>query len=565
MKHTFLKLFTIFLMTILFLAIAPQILNAQTEQATLSQTELKQTTSPALLQSFNSMSLNAIGYKSEKVTKFCSVPDGNNERANAVYSIMDNGKSSEISISSSIQSVILNGTLKSYDYQAQILFSNGTISTIHESDFKRNVTNNHTTETLSTEINGPTKYQFSRVEDVFYKDNLAEKQRTASISYTNSTGSYKINLSCNSLWNVTDNSLINGTSDLYQNLVGQAGNYEFDFAAVSDSNKVQYNITLPDGRLVDPWLSYLCDSRFPLLLTGFEQSFAWFEWDTDIMAASYIAIACGFSVVGELGAVLFGVVAAIMGAQESVFVADMGGTDVIITYFEFVTVLGWLPLQVEMGFFTNQLLHQPLGDWYYYPQWSSMPLYYPHTCLWPWPLNDPPLTVLAYADSSSEFFEGVPVYIDSYFVGTTSSTIDLTPGTYTFEAPTYGKFAYFDVGGTPVYDNPATITLGNDPVTIVVHYYTSPMVTLTVDAYDTYNGGWINPYVSINGVASGYAPITVQVLPGYYDISFDLGYQGGLYLPWYSSITDGYTTYNVGDSIPISGNTEVTGLYTLGG
>ena len=68
MKHTFLKLFTIFLMTILFLAIAPQILNAQTEQATLSQTELKQTTSPALLQSFNSMSLNAIGYKSEKVT-----------------------------------------------------------------------------------------------------------------------------------------------------------------------------------------------------------------------------------------------------------------------------------------------------------------------------------------------------------------------------------------------------------------------------------------------------------------------------------------------------------------
>jgi hypothetical protein len=91
------------------------------------------------------------------------------------------------------------------------------------------------------------------------------------------------------------------------------------------------------------------------------------------------------------------------------------------------------------------------------------------------------------------------------------------------------------------------------------------MVTLTVDAYDTYNGGWINPYVSINGVASGYAPITVQVLPGYYDISFDLGYQGGLYLPWYSSITDGYTTYNVGDSIPISGNTEVTGLYTLGG
>ena len=138
---------------------------------------------------------------------------------------------------------------------------------------------------------------------------------------------------------------------------------------------------------------------------------------------------------------------------------------------------------------------------------------------------------------------------------------------YSDGQPATGKYHVYTAGGfyhVRVSAKTANSDWGDWSNPIIVNIDNQPNPWLTVDAYDTYYSGWINPYVSIEGVTSGYAPISVQVFPGYYSVTMDQ-YYGMLYLPWYSGLTDGTNYYNNGDYIQVYADTEVTGLYTLGG
>ena len=54
--------------------------------------------------------------------------------------------------------------------------------------------------------------------------------------------------------------------------------------------------------------------------------------------------------------------------------------------------------------------------------------------------DDPPLQVLSYDDSASQYFDGISFYIDSSYAGVTPKTVDLWPGTYTLETQCYDLF-----------------------------------------------------------------------------------------------------------------------------
>ena len=145
------------------------------------------------------------------------------------------------------------------------------------------------------------------------------------------------------------------------------------------------------------------------------------EWIADAFLAAVIVGIASFT---GIGALVFGGVAACM-TVAGMYFSDMDGYAVLNFYFLMPAVFVVFPLQIEMGYYTNQIGGIPLNDWYYMPLFSTMPVYSPHICPWPWPLNDPPVSLLAYDDSTSSFFEGAPFYIDGYYVGTSSSIINI--------------------------------------------------------------------------------------------------------------------------------------------
>jgi hypothetical protein len=183
--------------------------------------------------------------------------------------------------------------------------------------------------------------------------------------------------------------------------------------------------------------------------------------------------------------------------------------------------------------------------------------------------GDPPLSMLSYDDSTDMYFDGVPFYIDSNYAGATSSIVDLFPGTYTLEVPSYnGAFEYFDVDGTPVYDNPATITVEDETVNIVVHYSSIPTFSVTFDAYDMMGAyDEVYPNVYIDDVWAGTAPFTTSLTAGYHTITFedpifDEYNSLTVQFDWMEDTASSNTYYN-GAPILINDATTVTAIYYL--
>ena len=237
------------------------------------------------------------------------------------------------------------------------------------------------------------------------------------------------------------------------------------------------------------------------------------------------------AVLAPLGGLLT-VIAGATAGSEYLYTSSMDGIIVFyikIVSLRFPTVITWeqheLPFYAELGFRTDQYEFQSLGNWYYYPQVKS--LFFlandPYISDWP-PVPDPYLTFLCYDESTSTYVDGVPLYINDTLVGVTGSTLFLTPGNYTIQMENYGgdSFHYFDVNGTSVYDNPATIEVSEEDFTVTAHYYRNPMHLVTLNAYNQYSypGNLLPVYVDsqLAGYTDSNGAFSVLVPEGIHSI-----------------------------------------------
>jgi hypothetical protein len=558
------KSITILLICALFLAFAP------TLQAQEDKSGSQQDSNSGLIQVFNANYFTVIGCKSAQLIKFSESTAAGIEQATADYSIIDKGKTSTVSVKSQLASTMTNGTLTSYSYQATFTLSNGTSFSIDESYLKQNI-KTQTLETYNSAVTGTFNFSECAIEKTFVMGKFAEKQRNVDIWYANSTKNIQFHSNCTNFWDIANNRIVNGSAITNQNMIGENGTYKLDYKAVSDESRLKLNITYPDGTVIDPWTNVIFDySRFPLLLMGVMISFTGEEWNQGTHVVDLITIIVGAVFLGPYVAFVIGAMAALEWDAGN-YMSDMGGNDVMNIYCVAVSVFSVVG-QVELGFFTDKVWDLwsgwnwlgdgdgDEGDWYWIPFISTFGIPLWHQCPWPSPYPDPPLVMLSYDESSSTYFEGVPFYIDNTYVGTTSSTIDLGPGTYTIEVPSYSSFDYLDVNGTAVYDNSVTMTLGEDDFATVTACYSSiPTFTLTVNAYDAYLGEYypyeVNVYIDNNWV--GTTPLQVQVPMGDHTFSVDATVTYSPYWPAYDvpfyDFTGDFNGYNpAGNTVMIS-------------
>jgi hypothetical protein len=513
------------------------------------------------LQLFNSMYLSVIGYKSAETAQFNEEPTTGGREAVGVYTVSDNGKLSSIYVTSKLQMTTRNLTIDNYNYEATFVLSNGSKYSVNECRFTKTI-DGQTEKTMKTEITGTFNLSVSVVDRTIERNDIAEKHINATIAFSNATNGYNITSEGVSIWDSAQTRMINGSITLNQNMVGKSGTYKIDYGQIPNETFVKINITRPDGTMTDPWAYYIFDVNFPFILYGFTVS--WLQQDFNIPDAIITAIGLIVQVLDAFPTIVGQLIGVVGGEiyQAGNYVSDMGGYPVVTFYTELATCLN-APLVYEMGFYTNRVDGNYLGDWEYWPTLGYFPYFAPHTGLWPFLFPDPPLIILAYDESSSTYFEGVPIYIDSTYVGITSATLDWGSGTYTIQTPSYGLFSYFDVDGTPLYDNPATITLGNDPVTIVVHYSAMPTVTLTVGATDVYSS--LNPEVYLDGNPIGTAPLTTSVTVGWHNVEVDSWAWSSFFNTYdtfnYMYSDDGYSGYCIGSWIPISRDIVSTAIY----
>ena len=174
------------------------------------------------------------------------------------------------------------------------------------------------------------------------------------------------------------------------------------------------------------------------------------------------------------------------------------GHPITCHYLEFKLWCGFFPYCHESGYCTDLYNGNPVGGWWYIPTsesiWFFPPLIPCHPLSIPWQLrvsqSHPRVTRLGSRHRRYIIYFCLFECLDRWRLGrrTTGTTFPLPSGTYYVQVSDYnGVFHYFDVGGTPVYDNPANITVSEENFTITAHYYYDPFHLVTVYAYNQYS------------------------------------------------------------------------------
>jgi hypothetical protein len=295
-------------------------------------------------------------------------------------------------------------------------------------------------------------------------------------------------------WNSDESVILNATITLDQNIFSQSeisnGRYIYVFAPEFDKFGQKYNATLPDGTSVDPWFEHPVSTGGGW---GTHLDVYWFAWTEEegrleTLGGIILNLFLRYvKVAWQLSYFVFAITTII--AAGTFYKSDMSG--ITILYYTVVSLWEILPIDMEFGYYTDRFNGDPLGDWYYMPLFNSLYFapYGSHTDPWPC-FGDPFVTVLGYDESASASIDGISLCLNGTWVWYTGSTLLLPPATYTIQVESEG-FHYFDVDGTPFYDNPATITVSEEDMTITVHYYYLPYYG--VSSIDSYDGDVYNP------------------------------------------------------------------------
>ncbi len=435
--------------------------------------------------SFDSHFLNLFGYNYSNAIGYSATATANGENAVGVYSVKEGGKATTVSVKNNLYiNDVAND--KSYDYNAQFYTSDGKIFSVVQS-YSETKNANMTTSVGAEKVAGAMKYASF----------VSQNKTLGPVVQEQMAGSYQVgDTSANFTFaGIIDNSqsyILNGTMNLNQNMYEPFGNYSFSFSP--DSTQLgsgsKFTITFPNGTQIDPGINQFANG----LWSGSSDLYGWYIW-WEAINDDYVHI------------ILFGLTLAVtlipcllefepivdnldyLALAAYPYASSMGPGNYIM-YFNAVLWLGFIPVYGEAGFYTDTYLYVPLGNWYYIPL-VPIPLAF-HTTMWPiFSAPDPPLTALAYDESSSSYVSGLPLTINSTWNQLSGSTCELAPGTYTILAPNDGSaFDYFDVGGTAVYDNPATITVTEDTTVTMCYHYT-PCSWLTVSYYD-FGNNWLS-------------------------------------------------------------------------
>ena len=241
--------------------------------------------------------------------------------------------------------------------------------------------------------------------------------------------------------------------------------------------------------------------------------------------------------------------------------------DISIKYIEYKLWLGFIPYCHQSGWYTDQcgIPKQQLNAWWFIPTYGG---YLWHTD--PWPLDggcpEPTcysVTVLGYNDdTSSSVYSNV--WMDGDWVGYTGQTYPLPADTYVIQVESYcsyGSFHYFDVGGNPVYDNPATITVSSD-LTVTAHYtYNGPWYWLTVYAHDQ-APDYVPTSVSIDGGTwTGMAGDSFYVPAGNHYVVVDGTVWGEYGEEWWFYYFDGFGLAENPVCVNVGSDTGLTAIY----
>jgi hypothetical protein len=413
--------------------------------------------------------LNDLGYENATAIQFSTTIDLGLEKGAGAYGVKEEGKSITISVVSNLR--INNGDSKSYDYSAQFSSSNGKRYSVDQSYSQ--VKRGNTTTTVATEKIVGSMNVYSQVNERKTFGAVVNKQTEGFLKVDNASESYYMNFTFMGIMNHEETVILNGTMILDQNKVEPTGQY---IAKCSPkSSQLGYgtkaDITLPNGTTIDPGLNWFASG----LWNGNNALYGVYIWWELIFQGALdgiLLVLDGLIMAGVITApfepLVFGL--SIISWSSSAYCSTMESEwgPIYIMYASMVCYLGFIPYYGEIGYYTDRYWGVPLGDWYYIPLIQPSLLW--HTCIWPnLPgLPDPPLTVLCYDESSSTYVSGVQLTLNGTWNQPSGSTVDVPPGVYFIQVENTG-FHYFDIDGTPVYDNPATLTAVDEDLTVTVY------------------------------------------------------------------------------------------------
>ena len=471
--------------------------------------------------------LSFFGFQSnQSLGKSQTIITSNSEVANAsdVYTIIKNGPTSSMNVQNSLQ--ILKGTTSGYLYNGKFDSNNGKSYSVIQTN-STVVKGNQVITSINQSITGSINYRMSSTITKINNFNTTGQQISTNMGLSNSTGNYFFNLVSSEVDTLDQSLILNKTAIINENIYAPFGQTTLFYTPINttlNGEKIigdKVTLILPNGTIIDPDTYTFANGQTD---GNGNALYGWWIWWDEAMGEP------GLSVMKDILSNLTGfdpfslitsLVEDSLLASGYLYKSDMtdSGGDITMQYVELILLSGIIPSFVETGYRTDRMY--TINGWEYFDQWYYVPLWpngdYSHWHPGPFPIgyfdSDPPVSVYSCNDATSTLFECAPFYLDSYYAGVTSSTVDLTAGTYTIAVPSYGLFEYFDIAGTIVYDNPATITIEqNQAVIIIAHYSDHPYAWLNIGTYDQQiNPVDANIYIDNNWVGDGYASVYLPI------------------------------------------------------
>ncbi len=324
--------------------------------------------------------LVTIGYNSSEKPEYTSETLGQITLGKGTSDAMHNGIETTVNFNYLYQ--LKSGISEGSVYQATFQSDDGEEYTVEESS-DQTIHNGIATTTINQTITGSMTYSLFITEKVTREESLVIANRDVSICYENKSGTFFFNAKAYGLWNSDMSIAVSLNATIDQNMIAPFGRYKLN-AFTNSNGQTKVNMTMPDGTVVDPGCyQYADEYGNGQHLTG------WFFWATE---AEYWAMDVVVWLVGLVftffpPTLLVGLTVQIIGALALVgdaFMADIEGTGVVVFYVLALDFYGF-PFYNEVGCYTNQILGDPLNNWYYIPFYRSPPFtddagpYYWHT------------------------------------------------------------------------------------------------------------------------------------------------------------------------------------------
>ncbi len=332
--------------------------------------EKMDTTNVALSENITIRYLNTLGFNKVALTN--SVKTGNT----ILQTYTDKSETpATLSVKSELQTKV--GLNKSYSYRAEVQADEKTKYQIEE--FMSQTKEQSTVITDKKEVIQSADLNFSSSSKIYSTfDQNNSKSNGQPINHinavdcvtllSNKTGTYSYDIKKADFEVTNQTNILKGYIIVDQNFTQPYGQSSITFSPAKNGTGLKFDLTLPNGTIIDPGLTSFSDSRGDYALYG------WWLWWED-----------GWEIPAGLLLLVVGGALTIL-APETPFGWFLDATDVLIwnagiytttdnmhiIYIEIVMWYGLVPAHLESGYLTDQIASIPypeyLGEYYYIPQ-----------------------------------------------------------------------------------------------------------------------------------------------------------------------------------------------------